>query len=58
MDKNVYKGVHKEREGKVREVVGEITGDSTEKLAGKVEQAAGTVQRKYGEAKTDIKRNL
>ncbi len=58
MDKNVYKGAHKEREGVVREVVGDVTGDTTEKLAGKVERAAGTVQRKYGEAKTVLKRNI
>ncbi len=58
MDKNVYKGIHKEREGAVREVVGDITLNPAEKLAGKVERAAGAAQRKYGEAKTVLKRPL
>jgi uncharacterized protein YjbJ (UPF0337 family) len=58
MDKNEIKGAWKETKGKAREVWGEATGDTSQKVKGKIEQAEGTVQRKYGEAKTEIKRHV
>jgi len=58
MDKNEVKGAWKETKGKVRETWGEATGSTKDKVAGKAEQAACTVQRKYGEAKTEIKRHI
>jgi uncharacterized protein YjbJ (UPF0337 family) len=58
LDKNEVKGAWKETKGKIREVWGDVTGNSTEKMHGKVEQVAGTVQRKYGEAKSEFKRKV
>ena len=35
----------------IREGIGEMTGDTSEELKGKGEQAKGKIQEKWGEAK-------
>ena len=52
------KGTAKEGEGRIRDAVGGLTGDSSEQLKGKAQQVKGKVQRKIGEAETDADRDL
>lgn len=52
------KGTLKEGEGRVRDAVGGLTGDTSEQLKGKGQQLKGKVQRHIGEAKTDADRDL
>ena len=52
------KGTLKEGEGRVRDAVGGLTGDTSEQLKGKAQQLKGKVQQKVGEAKTDADRDL
>jgi uncharacterized protein YjbJ (UPF0337 family) len=42
-------GMGKQVKGKVHEFVGEMTGDESEKLKGKTEQAGGKIQEKLGQ---------
>ena len=53
-DKNRINGVGKEIEGKVRNAVGGITGDSSEQLKGKAQELKGKAQRKLGDAQDDV----
>ena len=50
---NQVKGTIKEGEGKVRNAVGGLTGDSSEQLKGKAQDLKGKAQRKIGEAESD-----
>ena len=52
------KGTVKEGEGKLRNAVGGLTGDTSEQLKGKGQEIKGKVQRKLGEAETDADRDL
>lgn len=52
------KGTVKEGEGRVRDAVGGLTGDTSEQIKGKAQQAKGKVQRKIGEAESDADRDL
>ena len=54
---NQIKGGAKEVEGKVRNAVGGLTGDTSEQLKGKGKEIEGKVQRKIGEKETDVDRN-
>ena len=51
---NEVKGFGKEVEGRVRNTVGGITGDSSEQLKGKAKELEGKAQRKIGEAEQDL----
>jgi len=55
---NRAKGTAKEVEGKVRNAVGGLTGDTSEQLKGKGKELEGKAQRKVGEAedKADLDR--
>jgi uncharacterized protein YjbJ (UPF0337 family) len=47
-DNNVAKGVGKQVEGKVNEVVGAAKGNLSQELGGKVEKNIGKAQEKLG----------
>ena len=51
---NQVKGLGKQAEGKIRNAVGGITGDTSEQLKGKAKDIEGKVQRKIGEAQEDL----
>ena len=51
--KNRAKGLGKEAEGKIRNAVGGLTGDTREQFRGKAEEVKGKVQRKIGSAQSD-----
>ena len=52
--KDQIKGAIKEGEGRLRNAVGGLTGDSKEQLKGKAKELKGKAQRKIGEAESDI----
>jgi uncharacterized protein YjbJ (UPF0337 family) len=51
---NQAKGTGKEAEGKIRNAVGGITGDTSEQLHGKAKELEGKAQRKIGENESDL----
>jgi uncharacterized protein YjbJ (UPF0337 family) len=51
---NQVKGLGKQAEGKIRNAVGGLTGDSSEQLKGKAQDIKGKIQRKIGEAQSDL----
>lgn len=51
------KGTAKEGEGRIRNAVGGLTGDTSEQIKGKAQELKGKVQRKVGEAETDAADN-
>ncbi len=51
MSEDEVEGKSKQSKGKIREGIGEMTGDTSEKIKGKGEQAEGKIQEKWGEAK-------
>jgi uncharacterized protein YjbJ (UPF0337 family) len=53
---NRAKGLGKQVEGKVRNTVGGLTGDSSEQLKGKAEEFKGKAQSRIGEAQQDLDR--
>lgn len=50
---NQIKGLGKEAEGRVRNSVGGMAGDTSEQLKGKAKELEGKAQRKIGESETD-----
>lgn len=50
---NQVKGTGKEVEGRVRNSIGGLTGDSSEQIRGKAQELKGKAQRKIGEAEVD-----
>ena len=52
--KNEAEGIAKQAEGKTRNAVGGITGDSSEQLKGKAKDLEGEAQRKIGEKEVDL----
>jgi uncharacterized protein YjbJ (UPF0337 family) len=42
----------------VKEEAGKLTGNKTQEIKGKVENAAGKVQEQYGKTKIDIKKAI
>jgi uncharacterized protein YjbJ (UPF0337 family) len=56
MDKNQIKGQAHKAKGKVKEVTGRAIGSDKMEQEGKVEHAKGTVQKGYGDAKSDVKK--
>lgn len=53
---NQAKGLGKQVEGKIRNAVGGLTGDTSEQLKGKAKDLEGKAQRKIGEAEEDLDR--
>ncbi len=51
---NQIKGLGKQAEGKVRNAVGGLTGDTSEQIKGKAKDLEGKAQRKIGEAETNL----
>jgi uncharacterized protein YjbJ (UPF0337 family) len=52
--KNEAGGLGKQAEGKTRNAVGGITGDSSEQIKGKAKDLEGKAQRKIGEKEVDL----
>ena len=51
---NQAKGAAKEAGGKIRNAVGDLTGDTSEQLMGKAREMEGKTQRKIGELEEDL----
>lgn len=58
MDKDEVKGTAKEIKGGLKEVAGRVTGDKSTEVKGNIEKNVGTAQRKVGEVKDDLKKDL
>jgi uncharacterized protein YjbJ (UPF0337 family) len=56
MDKNQVKGEGHKAKGKVKEVTGRAIGNDKMEREGKLEHAKGTVQKNYGDVKSDVKK--
>ncbi len=56
VDKDQVKGTGKQLKGKSRRKVAEWRGDTGQQAEGAAEELAGTVQKKYGDAKQEAKR--
>jgi uncharacterized protein YjbJ (UPF0337 family) len=56
VDKDQVRGRGKQLKGKTRRKVAEWSGDTGQQVEGAAEELAGTVQKKYGDAKQEIKR--
>jgi uncharacterized protein YjbJ (UPF0337 family) len=54
MTEDRAKGALNKGKGVIKENVGKATGDRSTQAAGKVDQAKGTVQSKFGDAKVNI----
>jgi uncharacterized protein YjbJ (UPF0337 family) len=54
MDQNRFEGAARETVGKVEEAVGDFTGDAETRIRGKIDQAAGKMQKNYGSAMQDV----
>jgi len=54
---NQIKGLGKQAEGRLRNKVGGMTGDSSEQIKGKGEELRGKAQRKIGEFQSDVERD-
>ncbi|MFP3568257.1 CsbD family protein [Paraburkholderia sp. SIMBA_030] len=57
MNKGQVKGRIEEAKGKLKEVVGEATGNETTKVKGKVEQVVGKTHALYGDAKEQFRKS-
>ncbi len=51
---NQGKGLGKEIKGRARNVIGGVTGDTSEQIKGKAEELKGKAQRKIGEREVDL----
>lgn len=54
---NRLKGAGKQVEGKIRNSVGGVTGDSKEQIRGKAEELRGKAQSKFGQIQHDVNRD-
>lgn len=54
---NQAKGFGKEAEGKIRNSLGGLAGDTSEQLRGKAKELEGKAQRKIGENESDVARD-
>lgn len=52
MNKNQVKGHANEAKGKVKEVIGDLTGDESMEYKGKAQKNAGKAEAKYGDFKS------
>jgi uncharacterized protein YjbJ (UPF0337 family) len=55
MDKDRIKGAAEQAKGKVKEMVGKVTGDTKTEVEGKAEKTAGKVQNTVGGLKDKAK---
>jgi uncharacterized protein YjbJ (UPF0337 family) len=58
MNWDTIEGQWKQFRGKVREQWGKLTDDDLDVVAGKRDQLAGVIQRKYGVAKEEAERQV
>jgi uncharacterized protein YjbJ (UPF0337 family) len=58
VDENEFGGAAREFGGRVRDAVGGLTGDASTQAKGKWNQAAGQVQRTFGEASDELRENV
>ncbi|MEO5799003.1 MAG: CsbD family protein [Gemmatimonadales bacterium] len=58
MDSNTTQGNWKVLKGKVKERWGKLTDDELDVLDGKHDQLVGLIQKRYGEAKESVERQL
>lgn len=58
MNKDQVKGRLHEAKGKVKEVTGKVVGNAELEQKGAIEKAAGKVQGKFGDLKSDIKKSI
>ncbi len=49
MDEHEIKGAARDVEGKIKDGFGGLTGDTSTQVDGKIDQAAGKVEARYGE---------
>jgi uncharacterized protein YjbJ (UPF0337 family) len=56
MNKNQVKGHANEAKGKIKEVTGKVTGDKSTEYKGKAEKYNGKAEAKYGDLKSDAKK--
>lgn len=56
MDKHQIKGGMHKAKGKVKEVTGRTIGNDKLEREGQLEHAKGTVQKAYGDVKSDVKK--
>jgi uncharacterized protein YjbJ (UPF0337 family) len=57
INKDQVDGRAKELGGKIQETVGNVTGNKTQEVKGKLNQGVGAVQGKFGDAKETVKEN-
>ena len=57
MDKHQIKGRVKEAEGKIKEETGRLTGNENLREKGKIEKGIGKAESKYGDLKSDVKKD-
>lgn len=58
---NVTKGIGNQVKGRVKETIGDLTGDSSTKWEGKRDRVKGRLQEEYGEIKekeSELERDL
>jgi uncharacterized protein YjbJ (UPF0337 family) len=58
MNWDTIKGQWKETQGKIKEKWGKLTNDDLEVIAGKKDQLAGVLQKRYGYAKDQAEREI
>ena len=58
MNTDTMKGAWKQFKGKVKEKWGDLTDDEIDKAEGKRDQLVGTIQKKYGQSKEEVERQL
>jgi uncharacterized protein YjbJ (UPF0337 family) len=58
MNENTLKGEWTQIKGKIREQWGKLTDDDLDVIAGKRDQLAGVLQKRYGSAQDEIDRQI
>jgi uncharacterized protein YjbJ (UPF0337 family) len=58
MDKDRIRGSYDQAKGKIKETVGEVTGDQKMKQEGKADQVSGKVENAIGSAKDKVREKL
>lgn len=55
MDENRIKGKVEQAKGKLKDIGGAVTGDTSKQVEGKVQKAAGRVQEGVGKLKDELR---
>ena len=58
VDENEVEGTVRDIGGKVQDAVGGLTGDTATQMKGKLNQAAGQVQKTFGAAAEELRENV